>query len=96
MVKKGLAIVEERKGWQISLGEKESDPRVKGEKGKEKEKRRRKERKKRETKERKSLCLVSLGFFSHALVFPILVLNLENNANFPSFFVIDDSCTTLF
>ena len=50
MVKKGLAILKEKEGSQIFfLEEKESDPRVKGEKGKEKrkeEKEGRKERKK--------------------------------------------------
>ena len=52
----------------------------KGKKGKEKERKR---------KERKDV------FFYFGL--SILVLRLENNVNFPSFFfVIDDSCITLF
>ena len=48
MVKKGLAIVEENEGWQITLGEKESDLRVKEDKGKE-----RKNKKGRGKKERR-------------------------------------------
>ena len=54
MVKKGLAILEKKEGWQIFfLEEKESDPRVKGEKGKEKIKEEKEGKKEKREKKRK-------------------------------------------
>ena len=50
MVKKGLAIVEENEGWQITLGEKESDLRVKEDKGKERKNKKGRGRKERREK----------------------------------------------